>query len=452
MYAARHLGVEGFGILSFALAFTGIFSIFSDLGLQQLTIRNVARDKSSINKYLGNVAGMKMILVTFTFGLIALTINLLGYPEETIRVVYLIALNIILTAFTGMFNSIFQAFEKMKFVSVGRILNSVLLLSGALFAINQGFSVVGFAFLYFLVSVIILVYSFVICAWKFVLPKIEVDWGFWKPTMKEALPFGLSGIFVSIYFWIDSIMLSLMQGDEVVGWYNAAYRLIYVLLFIPGAYFSSVYPIMSRFYKTSDDSLKFAYEKSMKYIMIIAYPIVIGVTFFASRIILLIYSEEFIPSISALQILAWAVFFSFLAHATVYTLNSTNRQIIYTKITFLAMVVNVALNLVFIPRFSFIGASFTTLVAEFIGFFLMFYYLKGYFGDSIRYNFMTKFIFIMLIISTILLSLENFINAEISFAISMVAYIAILILSNIITSEDIGMFKKIFSISKGNQK
>ncbi|MGB2842086.1 MAG: hypothetical protein WBC40_06370 [Halobacteriota archaeon] len=90
----------------------------------------------------------------------------------------------------GMFNSVFQAFEKMEYVSVGRILSSALMLGGALFAISHGFSVVGFASIYFIVSAVGLGYSFVVCAWKFAKPKVEVDWSFWKPTMKEALPFG----------------------------------------------------------------------------------------------------------------------------------------------------------------------------------------------------------------------------------------------------------------------
>jgi O-antigen/teichoic acid export membrane protein len=63
MYTARYLGAEGLGILSFALAFTGIFGVFADLGLSTLTIREVARDKSLAGKYLGNVAVMKVILV-----------------------------------------------------------------------------------------------------------------------------------------------------------------------------------------------------------------------------------------------------------------------------------------------------------------------------------------------------------------------------------------------------
>ena len=122
MYTARYLGVAGFGILSFALAFTGIFGVFSDLGLSTLTVREVARDKSLAGKYLGNIAVMKLILVVVTFGLIALFINLLDYPEQTIMVVYLVALSVIFGAFSGMFNSVFQAYERMEYQSVGQIL------------------------------------------------------------------------------------------------------------------------------------------------------------------------------------------------------------------------------------------------------------------------------------------------------------------------------------------
>ena len=56
IYTARYLGAEGFDVLSFALAFTGIFGVFSDLGLSTLTVREVARDKTQASKYLGNIA------------------------------------------------------------------------------------------------------------------------------------------------------------------------------------------------------------------------------------------------------------------------------------------------------------------------------------------------------------------------------------------------------------
>ena len=372
MYTARYLGAAGFGILSFALAFTGIFGVFSDLGLSTLTVREVARDKTLASKYLGNITVMKIILVIITFGLIAITINLLGYPEQTIKVVYLVALSVIFGAFSNMFNSIFQAYEKMEYVSVGRILSSALMLAGALFAISYGFDIVGFASIYFIVSAIVLGYSFVVCVWKFAKPEIEVDWSFWKPTIKEALPFGLTGTFITIYLWIDSVMLSLMKGDEVVGWYNAAYRLVLVLLFIPVAFNSAVFPLMSQFYINSTNSLKFMLEKHFKYMLIIGFPIGVGTTLLADKIILLIFGTEYTPSVIALQILTWAIVLIFARTAFERVLEAANRQIIVTEVFGGCALLNVILNVILIPRYSYIGAAVATLITDFAVFVLIF--------------------------------------------------------------------------------
>jgi len=383
MYVARYLGAMGFGILSFALAFTAIFSVITDIGLNPLTTREVARNKALAIKYLGNIAVLKTILTIATFGLIALTINLLGYPEQTINVVYLIALSLIFNAFSLMFYSIFRAYERMEFVTIGRILNGVLLLAGALFAISQGLSVAAFALVYLLASVVTLGCNGIVSIWKFAKPKIEIDFGFWKETLKQAWPFGLAGVFTTIYFWIDSVMLSLMQGDEVVGWYNAAYRLVFVLAFIPGVYFNSIFPVMSRFYVSSRESLRFIYEKSIKYMFILAVPMAVGTTLLADRAIMLIFSPEYSHSIIALQILVWAVAFIFVSTGFLQLFESLNKQIILAKVTGSCALLNVVLNLILIPKYSYVGASIATVVTELTALALVFFWsLKIGYGIS----------------------------------------------------------------------
>jgi len=271
-----------------------------------------------------------------------------------------------------MFYSIFQAYEKMEYQSLGQILSSVLMLSGVLFVISQGFSVIGIASLYFIINLIILMYSFAVCTWKFAKPKIEVDWLFWKPTIKEALPFGLTGTFIIIYLWIDSVMLSLMKGNEVVGWYGAAYRLVLVLLFIPATFNSAVFPLMSRFYVSSKNSLKFMFEKHFKYMLIIGFPIGIGITLLADRIILLIFGAEYVPSVIALKILIWAVVLIFARTAFERVLEAANRQIIVTEVFGVCALLNVILNLILIPKYSYIGAAVATLITDFAVFALIF--------------------------------------------------------------------------------
>jgi len=380
MYTARYLGAEGFGILSFALAFAGIFGIFSDLGLAKLTVREVARNRSLADKYLGNISIIKIILGIITFVLVLSTINFLGYPEQTIKVVGFIALSIIFNSFSQNFYAISQAYEKMEYQSIGQILNSGLLLLGTFWGINNGFNVMGFAAIYFLANGVTLGYSFFVYVWKFSIPKIEVDWSFWKSTVKEAWPFGLTGAFVSIYIWIDSVMLSLMKGDSVVGWYSAAYRFVLVLLFIPIAFNSAVFPIMSRAALNSQNSLKSILQKHFKYMLIVGIPIGVGITLLAKKIIILVFGIEFLPSVIALQILGWAGVFIFARTAFERVLEATNQQIIVTKVFGNGALLNIVLNIILIPRYSYIGAAVSTLLTDFIVFITIFvlFLRKGY--------------------------------------------------------------------------
>ena len=383
MYTARYLGAEGFGILSFALAFTGIFGVFTDLGLRQLTIREVARNKSLAGKYLANISVIKVILAAITFGLMTVVINLLEYPKKTIEVVYLIALSVIFSAFTQIFNSIFQAFEKMEYVSLGEILKSVLIFSGVIFVIKQEGDVISFASLFLIASIIVLIYSLLILRWKFANPVftstnklLKVDWSFWKSMIREALPFGLTSIFVTIYYRIDSVMLSLMKGNEVVGWYNAAYRLIMVLMFIPVIFQNAVFPVTSRLFKTSEESLKFVSERFFKYMIIIGIPIGIGTTLLADRIILLVFGVEYTPSITALQILVWGVIFAFIAVPFENLFYSANKQFIVTIEVGIAAILNVIMNLLLIPKYSLLGASIATTVIWIFEFFFVFIWIS----------------------------------------------------------------------------
>jgi len=447
MYTARYLGVEGFGILSFGLAFTGIFGTLTNLGLGSLTVREVARKKSSAEKYLGNITVMKSILVAITFGLIVLAINLLGYPEKTTKVVYLLGLSIVCGAFREMFDSIFQAFEKMEYNSIGQILNRSLMLGGVLFAIWQKFDVIGFAFLYFIVNLISLVYSFAICVWKFTKPKIEVDWSFWKRTIKEALPFGLALAFVTTFYWISSVMLSLMKGDVVVGWYNAAYRIVLFLLFIPNTFIASLYPVMSRFYIKSEDILRYSFERSFKYLTLLAFPLGVGTTLLAPRLILRIFGSEYTNSIGALQILIWSTVFIFMSQPFANFFNCLNKQSIVTKITAICLGVNVVINLMLIPRYGLIGASIATVFTEFTSLTLSFIW-----GIRIGYGILKKefaALLVKVLVSSALMSIFVLFFHNLSLWIlvpsAALFYFVILYVIRGITEEDIHLLRRIIA-------
>jgi O-antigen/teichoic acid export membrane protein len=448
-YIARYLGPSGFGVLSFALAFTGIFAVFADFGLQLLITREVARDKNLTQKYLANFSLMKIILAVFAYSLIAIIINLMGYPWQTIQVVYLLGVFVVLSAFTQMFYSTFQAHERMEFQAVGQLLNSVLMLILIVAAISMGLDIVILAYIYVAVAVVTLVYSYTAMKSPFFKYPInwtptmlEIDWGFWKLTIKRVLPFGLSMVFVTSFYWISTILLSVMKGDVMVGWYNASYRMVLVLSFIPAAVITAIYPVMSKLFMTSQDSLRMVHEKSLKYLAMLAIPLGVGTTILASRFISLIFGSEYVESVTALQILVWSEVCIFISMPLTNLFYSMNKQILMTVITATCLAINVVFNLALIPQYGLIGASIATVLTEALSLILCLVFAASmshkFTGKSIK--FLAKVIMASMLMGIYILFIRE-LNLILIIVSSLLLYFLLLYAIRGIEKEDIALIK-----------
>ena len=380
MYTARYLGPERYGTIAFALAFTSIFGVVTDLGINTLTIREVARNKNSATTFLGNLLLIKSILVIITVAFIVVAVNLTGHDRIEIDVTYLISISIILSAFNGAFNSLFQAFERIEYVSIGSVLSNISMLLGAGYAISQGFGVIGFACIYIFSSTLGLAYTLFVANRLHLTHALQIDREMIWPMMKEALPFGITALSGMIYTYADSIMLSSLKGNEVVGWYNAPYRLMLMMLFIPNVINVVIFPVMSRYFTSSPSFLKLIYTKYLKFMLILSLPLGMGTTLIADKIILFVFGVGFENSIVALKIIIWTIVLTFIGAAFARLLESVNQQRIITKISMVCMVVNVLLNILLIPKFSYIGSSFVTVVTEFllVGSIIFFSYRLNY--------------------------------------------------------------------------
>lgn len=443
VYMARYLGAKDLGILSFALSFTVIIGLIGDLGLSSLMTREISRNQSLAPKYLGNVFFIKVLLAIITLGIVVAATNIFDYSEQTIKIVYIITLSNTATNFTQTFNSIFQAFERFEYQSVGLILNSTLMLIGISFAIVQKFDLVYFAFVYLIANVIILIYSFIFCLWKFTTPSIKIDLIFWKKTILESIPFWLNSVFVIIYFKIDMVMLSIIDGDTVVGWYAASYRLIDALALIPSVFMSVMYPVFSKFHISSSDSLEFAFKKSFKFLTILAIPIGIGTTLLAGNIIVLIYGTEYAPSVSALRILIWASVLSFINYTPATYLTSTNKQRTLMILTFLGAILNVILNFILIPLLSYNGAAIATVATElFVGTLMLFSIRKVQYFSVLFSDVILKSLIAGSIMGIFILIFKNYTLITL-IIFSAILYFTALYIVNGLEKEDINLFDQV---------
>jgi len=443
VFMARYLGDVGFGKYSFAATFTMLFAILGDLGMGGLLIREVARDKTSADKYFSNVSFIKAILSLIVYILIIITINLMKYPSDTTLAVYILGFYVLFDSFTlNFFCPIYRAFEKMKYEALVRVVKNFIIVGLGLLVIylDLGFVALISTFLIGSISGFVLGLSIVII--HFTKPKIEIDFEFLKEFMKKALPFAMAAIFVPVYFNIDKIMLSIMKGDAEVGWYSGATILVYALLIIPCAFNSSIFPIMSRWHVTDKKSLKSIYETSFKYLLMLALPIAVGMSILADRIVPLVLGEDFVNSIVVLQILVWVLVFMFLNNLMMGTLGATNRLMRGSMLAGILALLNIILNLFFIPKFGHVGAAITTIITEGAEFLLLTYYISTYIG-SIPINIVVKLLTSSFTMGLFLLYFDK-LNIFISIPLAGIIYFTIIIITGGLTNKDYQFVKQIF--------
>jgi O-antigen/teichoic acid export membrane protein len=444
VYTARYLGAENYGTLALAIAFISLFGVFTDFGLQQLTIREVARDKTLAIKYLSNIALLKLLLVAGAYGLILISVHILNYPDFTVKVISLIALSLVFNAFSNMFNSAFQAFEKMEYVSLGSILSNILMLAGALFAISQGLSVLAFAMIYLGSSALVLTYTVAIAKRLGIWPHRKYEFDFIKDLFKRALPFGIGTLFLTYYIWIDRVILSVMLNDTMVGYYSAAYNLISVLSFVPNAFVVSLFPIMANYLRKSDKSLNTIYRISIKYMYMLALPIAIGTTLLGSDIIYMIYGDGFLPAVQPLMILIWAEFFVYIDVLLGQMLYSINKERVIMVYAGIGAALNIILNILLIPRFGLSGAAAATLATE-MSFFVIAYYALSIKGYRIKWRNLLYMPIISSIVMGIFIMKFIYIQIIILIPISAIIYFICLYATKYISDEDWALARQVAS-------
>lgn len=365
-WIARYLGPENYGVLNYSIAFVGIFSFIASLGVDGILNRELIKTPEKRDELLGTAFRLKLIGGAIAFCLTILSVILFQSN-------YLIKLLVVLFSFTfitqsmGVISIYFQSEVKsknnVKAIIVATIITSILKI--AVILLDKG--VIWLVFVFTLDS---LWYGVgIVRAYKHSGLKIK-SWHFnntlAKDMLKNSWPLMLASAAGFIYLKIDQVMIGYMLGNYKVGIYAAAVKLVEVWYFLPVILCSSLFPAIINAKKTSIEIYKFRLENF--YILMAIIPIVmaIPITLLAKPIIQIIFGSGYLESVNILRIYAWSSFGLFLGWAMNQYLMSENLVKTIFWLNFTAMVVNIVLNLIFIPKFGLIGSAWATLVSYLI--------------------------------------------------------------------------------------
>lgn len=362
---ARMIGVEDLGKYTFALSFTTLFAVFVDLGLTQALIRETAKFKENAGKYLSAVISVRLVVSVLVYLLVVLVINLLNYPAVTKNLVYFSGVIMLIDQFTLVLWGVFRGYRNLKYESISVVINQIIIVFVGFIVLYSKLPLIFLMLPFLIASSFSLIFSlFSVRHFLDVKMIFNFDLKILKFLARLAVPFALIAIFSRVYGYIDQIMLSKMIGDTALGWYSVAMKIPFALQFVPAALAAAIFPAFSHHFIHDKEQLRFTYERVLRFLIIIVMPISIGVAVLAEPIILSLYGGEYLPAILPLQILMLGLFFVFMNFPIGSLLNGCNRQVANTKLVGVTMIINLILNILLIPTYSFVGASVAFLVSH----------------------------------------------------------------------------------------
>lgn len=362
-FISRTFGQAGTGTFTLALTYLGFFYLFTDLGLNAYFLPRLVNFKDEAN----SLFNARLILSLGLILLANLITFFLPFADNNFRLLVLLgSATITSNSFLSSFNLIFQNNLKyehsMAAVSLGAFFNTIVVAFLCLIHAPLPYLVLGTLSATIINAIV--AFSLVSSYYKFSFNFSQ--FGFILATFKNAWPMMVTLGLNTVYFRVDTFILSANYPMSVVGTYNLAYQIFQSLLVIPTFIMNSFYPIL-----ISDKQTNIAvFTKKVFFAALLLFSIsivaLILVWIFAPVAVSLITGSDFGGSAMALRILSigFPAFFvtSLLMMVMIIFGKYKELAIVYG----IGLLVNVLLNLVWIPQFSFIAASWVTVVCEYL--------------------------------------------------------------------------------------
>lgn len=377
----RLIGPDESGIYNLGVTFFTIVFALSSWGLHELLVREVAPRREESSRYLVNYLVLRLLLSGVFYGLLLLFLRFnLPYSDTTKLVIRTLSLAIFPEAIFSICQALFIAHEQLTVPTVAAFVNSGLKLgAGAILLLNDGrVTEVAQAIP---ISSMLSLGVFIIA-----LPKLlksvpqqaraRFDLHFSLTQLRYTPGFVVIGIFATLDFQIDTLLISLLLSEVEIGWYGAAQTIMLGFWMMPVAIRTVIYPLMARYYHQKSEKLAELYYKTNQYLLIVALPMAAGISLLAKSIITLVFGDSFDPAAPALSITIWAIVFAFLNVPSARLLLVYNRQQQAGWMTGLSMVVNFGLNLWLIPLYGIVGSAFARVLSSFIYFLSLYLYVQ----------------------------------------------------------------------------
>jgi len=367
---ARVLGVEGFGQFSFVVAFATLFSMGMDWGLDYILVREISRRTGDGRVEFAAVLGLKFLFLLALMPVLIVANSTLSMTKGVRTAIYLAAAGIMMirVGFTRTAEGIFLVRDAVAQKALIIILYQVVRLIGVAYVLwSKGSLIMMFAVMLAADALQALVVGFWIHSRHLPislrLPKQEISFFF-----SQALPLGITLCCIGIFYQQDTLILKHFTDDTQVGLFSSGYRIIVATVAFITPAFAVLLPELSRKASESLSGVSTLSSKVAHYFLAVTIPGVVVLALVAKTVMVILYGQSFAVAAPVLQFLSVVVFLGSLEFLFAMGLVSLSKPWWILIATGLGLVINVGLNLLWIPKWAFMGAVYAKLIAEIVTF------------------------------------------------------------------------------------
>jgi O-antigen/teichoic acid export membrane protein len=341
----------------------GFFRILPDFGMSYASALAISRDRGVAARLMGNLLGFQALLSILTLGL-CLALGHLLFRGNVWWAVAILSVDLLLKSLKSTLRWLLKSFESFGTEAASLLIERLLLLGFGSLVLLAGGGVLGFVLVFACVR---LVETSGLYAWihlRSVPLRPHRDLAFWLDLLRKGLPFAYAGLMITLFFQVDAVMLEKMRGAQEVGWYSAPVRILEGAGLVPRILGFALIPTMAALFPTDPGAVTALYRRGSKYLLLAGLPIATFGVLDSDLLVRWLFGPAYGPSVPISMLLIPASLLMFLSNFGETTLACVNRWGTIVVSSTVALLVNVALNLVWIPTHGMRGAAWATLVTE----------------------------------------------------------------------------------------
>ena len=357
---ARSLGEARYGVWSTILLVPALLAYLGDLGLQQVAVRHASAEDDPT--WLGAMFTARLAL-SIPATLINVAVVLLLSDDEIFRIAgTILALQALLSAPAGL-AGVFQVRVRNDLTVAVMTINSLLWTAAVVVLAHNHAGLVAYAIAFIAIAAVTSAVQMVL-ALRGVRIPLRGTQRLWRELARTAVPLSIAGLLTLAYARIDGLIVYTSAGSAAAGLYGAAYRIVEQAAFVPMSLILTFGPIVARAVPGRLDQARSILQNAVDLLAMFSFPALAFALVASQQAIELLYGASFADAAPALTVLTGAFVLICGGYAFgmfILVLDLQRRFVLFGAI---ALCVNVALNLVLVPKYGFLAAAWITLATE----------------------------------------------------------------------------------------